>query len=123
MPNIVVKLHFSSSMSRLSMSTLLLHCVRCIGLKILKNSAMKNISFRRGRLLFHSGKPFLKSFFKDKYCGFPKIILFFRILGALWDLQQIFSKRGLLLQKHAPHFLSCLHDILSPTYHPSRKIL
>ena len=46
---------------------------------------------------------------------------FFRILGALWDLQQIFSKRGLLLQKHAPHFLSCLHDILSPTRPPQKN--
>ena len=41
-------------MSRLSMSTLLLHCVRCIGLKILKKSAIKNLRILQNCLLFHN---------------------------------------------------------------------
>ena len=38
----------------MSMSTLLLYCVRCIGLKILKKSAIKNLRILQNCLLFHN---------------------------------------------------------------------
>ena len=95
------------------------------GCNLLSNQRLKKFLHLSQALsgLLYSTKIYINklilAFKANSSADFPKLHIF-RIL-VHYCLQQIFSKRG-LIQKHAPHFLSCLHDILSPIYHP-RKFL
>ena len=116
MPNIVVKLHFSSSMSRLSMSTLLLHCVWCIGLIILKNSAMKNTS------LEEEGCCSIQGNLLKKIANFPKLCTFFQNFGIAMGPATNFSRREGCYYK-SMHRISChaCTTYYPPTTTPAEK--